>query len=477
MGLASVRSADVAAVWRDLVSKDRGFRLTSLRFEEKPPFRDQEADLPNGMTVICGLNGVGKITALRLLEATLNGSDTIAGRVRSGLVEVGQFAAGIERDGKVETIDMGGAVPESSALLLDAYRLCNRIRQAAAEPNFNDLLEGVEPHVFEPAELERANYLVGRAYDELLVFEVEDPLDDGGEATLPIFRARVGVVEYEVLDMGLGELAGLEALWQIDHAPPGTVFLVEEPETFLSSRSTAALLDLLVQAITDRRLYAVVATHAPEAVAQCPLDAIRLLTPSPDWGSIELSSPRNRAELEYTLQMGLGQARVVLAEDKTAVIFIADLLGRYGGAWGRSIEVRGVGGEAVVRSLCSGFPESHVVRLVGVLDGDQQIAEQPRWPLLKLPIKESPDTCLRKAAVAEAEVFARSLARPSDDVAKVTARLEGVDDHDWFPDVAAALFLMEPMVMQAAIGCWLHDEENSRVAEQFVVAVSEAVMK
>lgn len=471
-----MRSIEAERLWSRVVGHDRKFQLTQIEIAGKPPLADQTVALNNGLTVICGLNGVGKTSLLRLLEAALSGAQLGPPRTRATLGEVGSFRVSLRSGGSDLVLEVGDGSEAVPVVVLDAFELCGKVLQAATQTNFKDLFEGIEPHVFDQSELDRAAYLLGRRYEGLTVYEIEDQTAADGEEVLPIYIATVGGTEYSVGEMGLGELAGLEALWKIDHAETGSVLLVEEPETFLSSFSTTAFLDLVAQAIDERRLYAVVSTHAPEAIARCPLEAVRVVGPGESWSSVRISEPRSRADLEHLLRTVVGQSRVAVAEDKAAVVLVADLLGRYGGIWGQSLEVKGVGGEATVLSLCRDFPAVGSVRLVGVLDGDQPMAKSSRWPVLVLPGGGAPDELLRRAAESGVALFAERLGRPEETVEAVLTRLEGVDTHDWFAEAAKSLMLGEIIVIQAAISVWLSDGANSTLARQFITDLTGALI-
>ena len=122
-----MRQAESRDAWRRLLQRDRRFGLHRLEVTGKRPLADTSVDLPNGMTVVCGLNGVGKTTLLRLVEGALDGPEAIAARVRPELMSEGDFQLRIRRDADERTLSLGdvnGAAP----LLIDVFELAPNSR-------------------------------------------------------------------------------------------------------------------------------------------------------------------------------------------------------------------------------------------------------------------------------------------------------------------------------------------------------------
>jgi energy-coupling factor transporter ATP-binding protein EcfA2 len=460
-----VRSAEARKAWRHALEKERPFRLGRIVSRGKAPIPDFNVPLPNGLTVVCGLNGVGKTTLLRLIFGTLAGAEEEPG-LREPLLDEGEFVVSIIERENEEEVALGSSAARK-VVLIDAFQQCMHMLGLAAQPNFRDLAEGVEPYDFDPEQVRTAEYVVGKTYDEIRVAEIEDP--DREDTVLPLFEVVSQGVTYGVQTMGLGELAALICLWQFWQIEAGTVVLVEEPETFLSSRATVALLDVLARRVHKGQLYAVVTTHSPGLAASVPLEAIRVLASGPALG---LREPASRAELELLLGSHAGLARTILVEDLTAEVITGELIGRYKGIWGRSVEVRSVGGKDPLLMLCNTFPETERVRLVGVLDGDQDPPDNTRWPVFALPGPQNPDELLREAGLADLDRFSALVSRDIVDVSAAVEALKGVDPHDWFLDLAKELQVEPAALLRAALTCWLAQNDNEDLARELVERIS-----
>lgn len=477
-----MRSAASADHWRRITSERRGFGLERVRITGKAPLVGVDVELPNGIAVLCGLNGVGKSTFLRLIEGMINGRSSLEGRCRTNVLEVGVAEAKLIVTGAKTTLSLGveSASQTTRAVVLDAFESCTRITSLGQEPNFHDLVDGIESRLWSDDERALGAYVLGRDYDWIAVYELEGPtpLEEGfGDVTLPFFRVSSHGIEYDSFAMGMGELAAFMALWKLWTAEPRTIVILEEPETFLSSRSAVALLDVLARQVDRKHLYGVVTTHSPDVVARVPMGNVILLQRAIEGAEVVLRRPGSRAELEYALGGLVGQVRLILTEDKTARMLTREVLARLLGIWGQSAEVKEVGDASIVLALCKTLPESDRLRVVGILDGDQRGTDLSgtRWPVVMLPGSQSPNIQLQAEALRHPSQFAANLNRPTEILAAALGAVAGSDSHDWFPDLAARLNVEESAVVQAAIGCWLTSETGLEAADSFVADLTAAL--
>lgn len=472
-----MRRAEVERAW-EAVAAPKGFGIRHISSAELPPLRSLDLDTPAGLIVVCGLNGVGKTTLLRLVEATMAGVESMAGRCREELLVPGSFELLLEVDGQEERLVLanGEGRPEQ-VRLLDPFSLCARALEVSRQPNFEDLFQGVESSPASPSEHDDANYVVGAIYESLEYYELEDPGGDG-ESSLVFPEVGRGGRRYRFHQMGTGELAALLLLWHLRHAPAGTVLLIEEPESFLSAQGSRALMNVVASQTSARRIYAVITTHSSSVVGAVPIEHVRLLHES--GGMAVLRAPSSHAELDWLLGDGGSGARVVLVEDKLAGIFVAELLGRYRGLWGQTVDVLGVAGEGNVFTLCQLLPRSSVFHLCGVVDGDQRgkvSSFKGSRSIIALPGESDPGHMCRSAACANPAVFSDRLGRPLEAVESAISRLTAVDSHDWFGEMANALSLMETIILRAAIEAWLEDDANAQAALDVVKAIEGALVE
>jgi len=100
------------------------------------------------------------------------------------------------------------------------------------------------------------------------VYEITAFSED--EAPLPYFEVVSMGKRYSLLQMGRGELAATYLLWKLDSAAPGSVVLVEEPESHLAAFSQDLLVDAMVSAVVDRDLCLIISSHSPGFFQRLP---------------------------------------------------------------------------------------------------------------------------------------------------------------------------------------------------------------
>lgn len=430
------------------------------------------------MALICGLNGVGKSTLLRLVEGSISGSMALDGRCRPELIHEGKMTLTLSFNGSETILELGADSSETSpVVVIDAFEACGRMLSIGQQPNFGDLLAGVDSSNWQEEELRLASYVTAKSYKRVEVFEVEvpTPLDVRADQLVPYFSVADARAEYDSFSMGMGELAALMTLWRLLTAETGSIVLLEEPETFLSSRSSISIMDVLARQIDKKNLYGVVTTHSPELMSRVPLANTVILHPTIE-GPTVMSTPTSRAQVLHLLGASAGQVRCVFTEDRMARRLTRELLARASGVWGRSVVIIEAGDESTVRLLCRRIPITEDFRVVGVLDGDQEVdAQADQWPLVSLPGPDNPDQMLRAAALGDLTRFSAAMSRDTTALAIALQACEGSDEHDWFPDMGAALALDEVSVLQAAIDCWLQTDTGSAQALIFVDALVAAL--
>ena len=482
-----MRSSEANKAWKHLVQRDRGFAARRLSAVDKLPLANFTSELPNGLVVVCGLNGVGKTTLLRLVFEALGGTSE---HLRDELRNTGSLELVLEIRGDNLVVPTQDA-PKVPVSFLDAAGECNYVLSLARQPNFEDLADGFDSREWTEKEIAEARFVVGKPYTAIRSTEIEAPIPPVGvgendtqrsagfshisaelddEPTLALIEVEADGSRYDFRTMGQGELAALTLLWRLRQLPRNAVVLLEEPETYLSARASAALLDVLARTVNDRHLYAFVTTHSPGLIRSTPLTSVRVLMS--DGGATKLREPTSSAELEYILGLPSGPVRVVLVEDHTALDVISEIVRRYAEGWVPDIEYLICGGEEPLLSVCRKFPRAASVQIVGVLDGDQAAPNpQPAWPVLTLPGPQNPDLSLRAAALADIKQFADLCGRDLGAVSAASQVRAGDNEHDWFHSVSADLGLDVHGLRRAATKIWADGrEEEARELVQSILS-------
>lgn len=416
----------------------------NVKWSGVPKISDGEVSIDSPITLICGENGAGKSTLLSLIFGAVSGGEesqfvrphegvieTIAvevdadgkGNLRTIVgEEVADFFSPADADSRVAFIDTGMQIPAMLGFI-------------ARDANFSDYLEGLSTKRFDKTEIAQASYVVGREYEEIDVFEIED---SALGQPFPYFKVRAFGTDYGSESMGFGELAALYLIWAVSRIPAGSILLIEEPETFLAPFAQTAILDVLADVAPKKMAKIVMTSHSGAIATRLRNSEVIYLTRA--MGSVTITHPAKSADLIHRLGLVPATVLIYVVEDEVALIFARSLVERYSHALsGRGEYCNGMGESAVVEFLKKVPQGLERVTHIGILDGDMrgQGERHVGIPVAYLPGDVSPEAVLidfikRSGSAIGVELFDCEEA----DFARGLAFAEGRDPHDYFQVVA-----------------------------------------
>ncbi len=247
--------------------------------------------------------------------------------------------------------------------------------------------------------------------------------------------------------------------------------LLDEPEAFLAARAQRPFIDEVARQAFIKRVQLVVATHAPEILTRFPLNNIRMCIP--DNGGIRVITPTSFVQIQDNIGIETPVRALILVEDKLAKQLLGRLLARYDTALTREAEIISVGGESEVRSGLRILRHSSRLRVLGILDADQQ-SHVPRapgaieQPVLFLPGDTSPEDELLASAAEEARWIAKMLHLPVDDFNAAVSSCRNFDHQYQLKTLAAQLGQSESTTIFVLAQAWLRKPHISRSAKKLV---------
>lgn len=479
----SLRTARFGDYWRSTYQRAYPIRYASLQYSGLRNHEDDTVGFSRGITAIVGGNGVGKSTLAHAIVEAIAGDAGIADlrdfdrRIKGAKLEATletadgkQFQSGIAPDGS-RTNDPGTAHncawldPSTMAMLCQ--------NQILSDSNFADVLEGLTPRALTNDELALASFVIGKEFSSCEVTEIRDygPLE-----VWPYFSITCNGAAYGSEDMGRGELALLTSLWVLDSSPKNSIIVLEEPETHASSRSQAALMDMLAWFCSKKGLSVIVTTHSPVVLQKIPKEHIRLVV-SQGARSRLIPAP-NLHEIAAIVGGGVAFKALLLVEDTTAEHFATALLEYFDPDLARQCKVAPCGGEAPLLSVLETLPSVRGwLYLIGCFDGDMRSkhkALNTNWPFVFLPGDTNPESLLRACVVAaNAAALASRLHLPEQTVLVAIDAGRGLDPHDWLEEVSKALVRSKPELTRALVSIWARS--NSAAAEGFLKAIRGAI--
>lgn len=282
-----------------------------------------------GISVVSGGNGAGKSTLLGAVWRCLTGLEPQEGSTIPnvppwlGQLKIVGTHAGVpfEAEFDVASRKKASSFPSLVYYVDPAAETEEVLRHFRTDPQSSDLLEGVEPASFDENQIQALAYILRRDYSEFLVYEITAFSAD--DTPLPYFEATSMGKRYALQQMGRGELAAAYLLWRLQELPPGTVVLLEEPESHLAAFSQDMLVDAIVSIVVERDLCVVVSTHSPGFFQKLPAEHVVLVSSLP---SPSIRRGLSVSELSNHLGVRPRTAAVVLVEDEVAAEFLHAIL-------------------------------------------------------------------------------------------------------------------------------------------------------
>ncbi len=431
-----------------------------------------------GLSVLSGGNGAGKSTLLGSMYRCISEDDPERSSPIPGVspwlksISIDGLHAGTHCEASYDLVS-GTRQSNFSASVhyIDAAAETEGILQRfRSDPQHGDLLEGVDPSSFSPDQLKTLSYILRREYSDVFVYEVTAFSEE--ETPVPFFEVRSMDQQYSLTKMGRGELAAVYLLWRLEELAPGSIVLIEEPESHLAVFSQEYLVDALIASAVERDLCLIVSSHSPGFFQKLPAGSVTLVSSLP---APSITSNLSTAQIAGHLGVRPQVAALVLVEDDVASEFAKAILSAVDREALSRLDIRSVAtGESGVRRILHdvrGGSDSGLV-VLGLLDGDQRPSVIPAPSRIGYLVGNGPpETVVR-------EFFHRwrsgkfvdwtPFLPGGEDALRMTLEgLDGRDLHDWIYELAGEYGGLRP-VMRVAVDLLLSDADTRRSCEELV---------
>ncbi len=453
----SVRSADVASTLKRLPHRKYSTSLKSIEISGASIPEDFSVRLGNGIAVIAGGNGAGKSSLLRAIRACLDAEVELSREAPGWFSKIDEINVRWSNDtgneeSLVSTLKLGrhdqsqtrttrsGHRPENVYFIDAAAETGGILSMLQDDPNYRDLLEGVDPAPADSTWLMYASYILNRTYDSVDIYEITTTNEN--DIAVPYFEVRTMGAHYSALDMGRGELSALYLLWRLSQIPDGSVVILEEPETHLAVLSQRKLTEAIATISLQRDISMILSTHSPGVFDILPHGQVSLVGALP---VLSVLSGLDSRALASKLGMPRRFRRVAITEDLFAAQLLEMIIWHTDRSLMESISIAySKDGESGVLTVLDGLrayryagPGGAPVELVGILDGDQRSVQQ-REAVSFLPGSEAPEIVVRERLVnwlSGDETFTDFGESVSTRLREALIASQGLDHHDWLVGV------------------------------------------
>ena len=178
--------------------------------------------------------------------------------------------------------------------------------------------------------------------------------------------------KYSENNMGFGEARVAYLVRHIEKSPPGTLFLLEEPEISLHGDAQRRLIRYLIEACFNFDHQVIMTTHSRDILAELPSSALVYLQRGIK-GNTEVLPAIGAYEASGLLGNSAEVKRVVLVEDSVAEALVKGSLRKFNRTpFLRTMSIVQGGDRASIERLATSLRKIDHTRVTIVLDGDMR---------------------------------------------------------------------------------------------------------
>lgn len=462
-----MRQAAIEDCWRHISRRNKyDIIINSISFSGSSIFHDDEIRINSAITSICGKNGIGKTSFLRIMEKAIAGVEyTPALYVNNNSqgFSVSIKDKGVDKIFKCDSPEKLNNVeyfdPSSFSLKI--------IDEINISPDKNGWFNTSTPYEITGEELHFINRITGKKYSKVEVKEVDSIIDD---VIFPYFNVTYNSVEYNTDSMGQGEHKILVTIWKLLSLERNTILFLEEPESFICPASQKRFMDFLAYIASIKKLHVIISTHSEHITTSQGLDSVFVLCKKGSKYSL------NKCSSEYLFFNALGlnphKNNVFLVEDEFAKLSLERILQKCSMDLFATSYIHSVGGESNIQMLSRHYTGEHEgINIVAVYDADQlgvinDFDEHISKVFLPSENFYSPEEEVIDFIKSNWRNFCIKNSFDEDLFESEVLSLE-VDKHDFFIEACKALNGVDLRVLKiAAIDIWI--ENNLNMINEFI---------
>lgn len=394
-----------------------------------------------GITAICGLNGAGKSTivaaikdilGLELSESELHKmkATTVNGKIEIDNAEfVCSNSVGERLSDRGYALDIIKYLDCDENIKIQEFNI--------KQTNFDDLLEQNEEYELTKEQIDDICYLTGKRYQSCKIWEFEDIEKLG---TVPFFEVVIDQLKYDSRSMGRGEHFLFYLFWSINKCDPGTIVIIEEPETYISICSQIHFSNYLGKQMADKGIQFVMTTHSPYFLEHIKNDNIRIVSRIGNMATV--INPDDNMIAEDILGISQTYMGTLFVEDRVAYDFLSIILEdrapyilkKY------TIDIAEGGEKAISYRLQFPLSKKIKYKFIGVYDGDMRDrldTSKLNWKWIFLPGDKALEELYREYLHDESHIdkFCDRIGREKQQVITMLSAIDGNDYHDWFEEL------------------------------------------
>lgn len=437
-----------------------------------------EINFGDGIRCICGLNGAGKSTIIAAIKAIiglpLEEQDQV--KIETNIFE-GTFIYNSEeiRCSSIKGNRLIDIVTDIECIkYIDASRSIRVLDFFLHQENIDELIEQSESTELDTEIVAKINYLVGKNYQKIQMYELDDIL---GFDTIPFFVVSEGNMEYDTRKMGMGEHFLFYIYWMLLITPKNSLVVIEEPETFVGVNSQRGIMNTIAMMADEKGCSFLITTHSPYILQNVSDNHINILARASGMVSIRTVNDQNDIDTLLGIKQRINGTFFV--EDEMAKIFLSQLLKHEAPSLSKRYLIEIAQSSSQI-SQCLQFIKTDNIRysFVGVYDADQKEkidGQKLKWPFVFLPVEKDVEREILKYLSEKKNVIniAKKLGKEEDVLVIALNAVSGENYHDKIIDLCRNLSV--ELVVFIGIFYTLWKKENVKNIENFMCELYEYI--
>jgi len=364
-----VRKAALNDFWRK-ISNMQAYNqyIEKLSITDNFLFKSFSVDMSAKIISICGKNGIGKTSLLKIIYTILTKNDCNLDPQLKEEIRDCNITMMIRKN--QSTIVESDKNKILGIEYFDASNFCYISRKVLGNDiHQNDLINYATYYLFEDKYLYILNRITSKYYIKVKCYEIAG-VDDTNE-TYPYFEVCLkNGLTYSSTQMGAGEHKIFIIVWKIINLEKNTILLLEEPETFLCPLSQKRLLEFFVEYIELKRLQIILSTHSEHILKNQSINTIKFLR-KVDQDKHELITATDN--VRYFIALGLTPAKnnIFLVEDKFAKSVLEEILRLKAEDLYMTSFIHPLDGESNIKKVSKHYVSQEGLNFVAVYDADQ----------------------------------------------------------------------------------------------------------
>lgn len=468
MSIETIKMAKLSDYWNHVANrKNFNTKICSLSIRGVPLFEDADIVINSALTSICGRNGIGKTSLLKLIYGILSKDICNVGIFNSSDVE--NISVDIIINGNKQTFTPRLGERLISTEYFDASSMALKIiNEINISPNKNGWFNTSSFYNILNENLFFVQKITGKKYEYVKVNEVEGIIDD---LTFPYFEVKEvnSDVVYTSENMGQGEHKLLIAIWKLIYTENNSILFIEEPESFICPVSQKNFMDFLAYTIDTKKLNVFMATHSEHILNHQGLNSVLVLAKKGKKLTISSCGYNYR----YFNALGLAPERknVFLIEDDFAKLVLEYILKIKNTHLYSTCYLHNLRGESNIQKVSEHYKDSSGLNIVSVYDADQVTSREIKSSCIKhvflpseknLPPEKEVIDCIKKNIQDYAERLGEDTDYLEGEINSLTC-----DYHDFFIELSKVLSDKHLSTLKGfAISLWI--ETNEREIEKFL---------